>query len=159
MLDFSPCTGSPLANTLGHELEGASDPSQMVIHRLIPCPAQLEKQLPSYTPDAPASLNQGLNFFYVSLYLHVSLFFGIVKLGITTFAGGPRESGQHAKVYFPAIHKAAFRIKLSCKSKEEAAKLIRRYETLAFHILSVFVLCGEVCYTNCNSSPLLIRCI
>ena len=82
--------------------------------------------------------------FTVSLYLHVSLFFGIAKLGLTTAAGGPRENGHHAKVYFPATHKAAFRVQLRCPTLDEAARHIRRYEALAFRILSSFLLCGEV---------------
>lgn len=82
--------------------------------------------------------------FLVSLYLHASLFFGVVKLGLTTAAGGPRERGHHAKVYFPATHMAAFRILLPCPSPAKAARQLRRYEQLAFRILSVFVLSGEV---------------
>jgi hypothetical protein len=82
--------------------------------------------------------------FAVSLYLHISLFFGIAKLGLTTAAGGPRENGHHAKVYFPATHKAAFPVQLRCPTLAEAARQIRRYEALAFRILSSFVLSGEV---------------
>ena len=63
--------------------------------------------------------------FTVSLYLHVSLFFGIAKLGLTTAAGGPRENGHHAKVYLPATHKAAFRVQLRCPTLDEAARHIR----------------------------------
>ena len=108
---------------------------------MIPGPAQLEGQ----HSDASAAREPGMIFFAASLYLHVSLFFGIVKLGLTTNAGGPRESGQHAKVFFPVIHKAVFGVKLYCSSQEVAAKLIKRYEDLAFRILSKFILCGEVC--------------
>lgn len=89
-----------------------------------------------------------LGTYDVSLYMHVSLLYGVVKLGLTTAAGGPRECGQHAKVYFPATHKAAFGIKLHCENKNEAARQVKRYEALAFHILSVFVLCGEVWTLN-----------
>ena len=101
--------------------------------------------------------DQGLRLFSVSLYMHISLFYGIVKLGLTASAGGPRESGQHAKVYFPTTHKAAFKIKLYCNSEAEAAKQTRRYETLAFHILSAFILCGEVCCCPYISTFILSR--
>ena len=95
--------------------------------------------------------------FAVSLYLHVSLFFGIAKLGLTTAAGGPRENGHHAKVYFPATHKAAFRIQLRCPTPHEAARQIRRYEALAFSILSSFILCGEVrCAAQSSRQHLLL---
>ncbi len=92
----------------------------------------------------PEAAAQEPGRFDVSLYMHVSLLYGMVKLGFTTASGGPRECGQHAKVYFPTTHKAAFRIKLHCDNQEEAARQAKRYEALAFHILAVFVLCGEV---------------
>jgi hypothetical protein len=84
------------------------------------------------------------NPYKVSLYLQVCLFFGVVKIGYTTRRGGPREKGQHAKVYFPSAHKAAFGFVVFCRNAKEAKVTTKMYETLAFRILSVFVLEGEV---------------
>ena len=87
----------------------------------------------------------------VSLYLHVCLFFGIVKMGYTTRRGGPREQGQHVKVYFPSAHKAAFGFVVFCRNAREAVVKTKMYETLAFRILSVFVLQGEVFHLKSDS--------
>jgi len=89
-------------------------------------------------------VDEVLNPYEVSLYLHVSLFFGIVKIGYTTRRGGPREQGQHVKVYFPCAHKAAFGFVVFCRNAREAVVKTKMYETLAFRLLSVFVLQGEV---------------
>ena len=118
---------------LSGSLESAVDP------QLAPAHAGQPSSSPLSQPVATIH-----TVFAVSLYLHISLFFGIAKLGLTTAAGGPRENGHHAKVYFPATHKAAFPVQLRCPTLAEAARQIRRYEALAFRILSSFVLSGEV---------------
>ena len=104
-----------------------------------------------------ADQNKEAGIFDVSLYMHVSLLYGMVKLGLTTASGGPRECGQHAKVYFPTTHKAAFGIRLHCNSQDEAARQVKRYEALAFHILYVFVICGEVRTCTASLSSVRIR--
>ena len=90
-------------------LESAVEPS--------PTPARAPAQQPSSPLSQPATTHP---VFAVSLYLHVSLLFGIAKLGLTTTAGGPREKGHHAKVYFPVTHMAAFRVHLRCPTLDEA---------------------------------------
>ena len=65
-------------------------------------------------------------------------------MGYTTRRGGPREQGQHVKVYFPSAHKAAFGFVVFCRNAREAVVKTKMYEALAFRILSVFVLQGEV---------------
>ena len=129
------CRSSPLAHDCVSPTTCRTDPAPN-------SPAsRAAVQLPSSPLSQPAATYP---VFAVSLYLHVSLFFGIAKLGLTTTAGGPRENGHHAKVYFPVTHMAAFRVHLQCPTLDEAARQIRRCEALAFRILSSFVLSCEV---------------